>query len=100
MRLLVDQNVPRAVVKGLREDGHNVTWAQTAHPGADDEVLLERAQKESRVLLTVDTDFGMLASGDDSSSGRLGRLFFCGGRCANPDASPIQLIEWPEMTHS
>ena len=37
MRLLVDQNVPRAVVKGLREDGHDVTWAQTTHPGADDE---------------------------------------------------------------
>lgn len=61
MRLLVDQNVPRAVVKRLREDDHNVTWAQTAHPGADDEVLLKRAQEENRVVLTFDTDFGTLA---------------------------------------
>lgn len=61
MRLLVDQNVPRAVVKGLREDGHDITWAQTAHPGADDEGLLRHAQQEDRVVLTFDMDFGTLA---------------------------------------
>lgn len=61
MRFLVDQNVPRAVVKGLREEGHDVTWAETSHPGADDEVLLKRAQEEGRVILTFDTDFGTLA---------------------------------------
>jgi predicted nuclease of predicted toxin-antitoxin system len=61
MRFLVDQNVPRDVVEGLRDDGHDVTWAQTAHPGADDEILLTRAQQEDRVVLTFDTDFGTLA---------------------------------------
>jgi len=61
MRFLVDQNVPRDVVEGLREDGHDVIWAQTTHPGADDEVLLNRAQQEDRVVLTFDTDFGTLA---------------------------------------
>lgn len=45
----------------LREDGHDVTWAQTAHPGADDAVLLASAQEENRVVLTFDTDFGTLA---------------------------------------
>lgn len=61
MRLLVDQNVPRDVVEGLREDGHNVTWAQTSFPGADDKTVLERAQQENRVVITFDTDFGTLA---------------------------------------
>ena len=61
MRLLVDQNVPKDVVEGLREDEHDVTWAQTAFPGADDEVLLEQAQQANRVILTFDTDFGTLA---------------------------------------
>lgn len=61
MRLLVDQNVPRDVVDGLRKDGHDVTWAQASFPGADDDVLLERAQRENRVVITFDTDFGTLA---------------------------------------
>lgn len=61
MRLFVDQNVPRAVVDILREDGHDVTWAQMSHPGDPDDILLEVAQTEERVLLTFDTDFGTLA---------------------------------------
>ena len=65
MRLLVDQNVPRAVVEKLRRDAHDVTWAQTACPGAEDEVLLQRAYQEKRVLLTFDTDFGTLAFNRD-----------------------------------
>lgn len=60
MRILADQNVPRDVVTKLRKDDHDVTWAQTAHPGADDEVLLNVAQQEDRVVLTFDTDFETL----------------------------------------
>jgi len=71
MRLLVDQNVPKDVVEGLREDKHDVTWAQTSHPGASDETLLKVAQEEERVLITFDTDFGTLAvhKGLPASSG-------------------------------
>jgi len=65
MRFLVDQNVPRDVIDGLREDRHDVTWAQTAHPGADDEVLFRHAREENRLLLTFDTDFGTLAFNRD-----------------------------------
>ena len=71
MRLFVDQNVPRAVVDILREDDHDVTWAQMSHPGDPDDILLEVAQTEERVLLTFDTDFGTLAfeKGLPASSG-------------------------------
>jgi predicted nuclease of predicted toxin-antitoxin system len=61
MRFLVDQNVPLDVVEGLRAEGHNVSWAQVEHPGADDDVLLEIAQKEERIAIPFDTDFGALA---------------------------------------
>lgn len=61
MRFLVDQNVPLDVVEGLRAEGHDVSWAQTDYPGADDEVLLEIAQNEERIVITFDTDFGTLA---------------------------------------
>lgn len=61
MRFLADQNVPLDVIEGLRDEGHDVTWAQADYPGADDEVLLEAAQREDRILLTFDTDFGTLA---------------------------------------
>lgn len=61
MRFLVDQNVPLDVVEGLRAEGHDISWAQTDYPGADDEMLLEIAQSEERVVITFDTDFGTLA---------------------------------------
>lgn len=52
---------PKDVVTKLREEDYDVTWAQTAYPGADDEVLLDIAQKEERIVVTFDTDFGTLA---------------------------------------
>jgi predicted nuclease of predicted toxin-antitoxin system len=60
VRLLVDQNVPRAVVDTLREVGHDVEWIQTTQPGATDRGILRRASSDRRVILTLDTDFGEL----------------------------------------
>lgn len=68
MRLLIDQNVPRAVVDALRQEGYELTWAQRSHPGAPDEILLEVAQAEERVVLTFDTDFGALAFEEELSA--------------------------------
>jgi predicted nuclease of predicted toxin-antitoxin system len=56
---------------------HRVGGASTIHkesyPGADDAVILEIAQREQRVLVTSDTDFGELAfrSGPAASCGRV-----------------------------
>ena len=61
MRLLADENVPGPVVAALRGLGHEVFWAKESLPGADDEVILEIAQRERRVVVTSDTDFGELA---------------------------------------
>ena len=61
MRLLADENVPGPVVTALRGSGHDVFWAKESFPGADDVVILEIAQREQRVVVTSDTDFGELA---------------------------------------
>lgn len=59
--LRADENVPAAVVHGLRQVGHDVVWVLEDMPGADDPTILARAQVERRIILTYDKDFGELA---------------------------------------
>ncbi len=61
MRLQADENVPLDVVTALRLRGHDVAWVREDMPGAEDMRVLERAQRENRVVLTFDKDFGELA---------------------------------------
>jgi predicted nuclease of predicted toxin-antitoxin system len=61
MRFLADENVPGPVVGALRGRGHDVLWIKELMPGAGDSVILELAQRERRVVVTADTDFGELA---------------------------------------
>ena len=60
MRWLADENVPAGVVGTLRADGHDVVCMTEVDPGATDLAVLERARRETRVLLTLDRDFGEL----------------------------------------
>lgn len=61
MRLLANENFPARAVAALRDAGHDVVWIRTDAPGSVDEVILQRAQTEDRILLTFDKDFGELA---------------------------------------
>lgn len=61
MRFLADENFPGPSVRLLRENGHDVVWIREVSPGITDPLVLERAQTETRVLLTSDKDFGELA---------------------------------------
>jgi predicted nuclease of predicted toxin-antitoxin system len=61
MRLLANENFPRVAVEALRALGHDVPWVTEDCPSTKDEYVLELAVRESRVLLTQDTDFGELA---------------------------------------
>lgn len=58
MRLLADENFPRAAVEALRRSGHDVTWIRIFAPGIADSAVLELAAREGRVVLTFDKDFG------------------------------------------
>lgn len=61
MRFLADENVPGPAVAALRERGHDVLSIKESMPGADDSAILDLAQREQRVVVTADTDFGELA---------------------------------------
>jgi predicted nuclease of predicted toxin-antitoxin system len=61
MRLLADENFPKQIVEELREAGHDVTWVRTDYPGAADVILLDLAESEGRITLTLDKDFWQIA---------------------------------------
>ncbi len=71
MRLLANENFPGDAIVALREAGHDVVWIRSDAPGAADPEVLAMAQRENRVLITFDKDFGELAFrfGLPSSSG-------------------------------
>jgi predicted nuclease of predicted toxin-antitoxin system len=60
LKILADENVESAIVSWLREEGHDIFWAAESAPASDDESLIQLAQKEHRILLTNDLDFGEL----------------------------------------
>ncbi len=61
MRLLANENFPGAAVDALRARGHDVAWMRTDAPGSNDIHVLDRAQRENRLVVTFDKDFGELA---------------------------------------
>ncbi len=61
MRFLADENFPAKAITVLRQLGHDVVWVTEIAPATVDEEILSWAVRESRVLLTLDKDFGELA---------------------------------------
>jgi predicted nuclease of predicted toxin-antitoxin system len=61
MRLVADENFPLPTIEALRQAGHDVTWVRTDCPGTKDAALLDRAEAEGRILLTLDKDFWQIA---------------------------------------
>lgn len=62
MRLLADENFPKPMVDALCACGHNVFFGPARIcPGCSDPALLDRAESESRIVLTLDKDFWQIA---------------------------------------
>lgn len=61
MRFLADESCDFAIVRALRDAGHDVTAVAELSPAAKDEAVLSLARSEMRILLTEDKDFGLLA---------------------------------------
>ncbi len=59
-RFLANENAPREAVLAARASGFDVIWLVELQPGAGDEIVLALAQREQRVLITFDKDFGEL----------------------------------------
>jgi predicted nuclease of predicted toxin-antitoxin system len=64
MNLLADESVDRQMIERLRQDGHEVLYIAEMEPGIADDVVLERANEQSALLMTADKDFGELVFRD------------------------------------
>jgi predicted nuclease of predicted toxin-antitoxin system len=56
MLLLADENFPKRIVEMLRSSGSNVLWARTDCSGRKDAALIDFAESEARIVLTLDKD--------------------------------------------
>jgi predicted nuclease of predicted toxin-antitoxin system len=82
VRFLADESCDFAVVTALRTAGHDITAIAEISPGVEDDVVLSLAHSETRVLLTEDKDFGLLA------------------RAAGHDTAGVVLIRFPAGARS
>ncbi len=61
MKFLVDENVAASVTRLLQSRGHDVKTVQQAGlVGAQDNVLIQLALDEKRIIITHDKDFGAI----------------------------------------
>lgn len=62
VKFIADEGFSFPIASILREKGYDVQWIGDIAPGVDDEKIFEISQKEGRVILTEDKDFGELAT--------------------------------------
>src|SRR5260370_28497396 len=60
MRFLIDRCAGTLIAQWLRSQGHDVVESRERGPDPSDHILLAWASQESRILITIDTDFGQL----------------------------------------
>jgi len=60
VRWLADECVDAGLVAWLRGNGHDVVYMAEIAPAEDDATVMRRTQKNNRLLLTEDKDFGDL----------------------------------------
>jgi predicted nuclease of predicted toxin-antitoxin system len=60
LKFFADECCDTGIVASLRNEGYDVTYALEEKPGLQDDMVLQRAYDERRILLTEDKDFGEL----------------------------------------
>ena len=74
MRFLIDRCAGQLLGDWLRKQGHDVVESRELRPDPGDRALLERGANETRILITIDTDFGELIYLENLSHTGLVRL--------------------------
>jgi predicted nuclease of predicted toxin-antitoxin system len=59
-RFIADENIPRETVDLLKEKGVDIVSVTDLAPGLSDEEVLDLANKDGRITITFDSDFGQL----------------------------------------
>lgn len=60
VKFLADENIGGEIIGIFRDCGYDVISARDIKRGADDSELFQLANKENRILLTFDLDFGKI----------------------------------------
>lgn len=69
MRFLIDNNLSPKLIDLLAQAGHDAVHVRDLGlAAATDEVVLDRARSEARVLISADTDFGTLLARTGATS--------------------------------
>ncbi len=62
LRSLADESCDFAVVRALRADGYDVVAVSKVARRSDDREVIDQANREKRILMTEDKDFGWSSS--------------------------------------
>lgn len=96
MRLLVDECLRPALAHALRAAGHDaVHLTELGLAGCADNVVMERAQADGRVVVSADTDFGELLAASGSSGPSV--VLFRGRSHDAADLARVLLAMLPEI---
>ncbi len=58
IKLILDENIPREIALKLQQKGQDISYIREEKPGMDDEDIIAKSAKESRLIITQDKDFG------------------------------------------
>lgn len=85
MRFLVDNALSPIIADGLRQSGHDAIHVRNLGlAAADDTTIFEHAEREQRVIVSADTDFGTLLALRNSQ--RPSVILFRGATPRHPNA--------------
>ena len=90
-KFLANENVPRDAILAARGAGIDLSWIVELQAGAADDVVLQIAKRDARVLITFDKDFGELVF----RHGRAGSpgVILLRPRLRSPDAVSAFLVQ-------
>jgi len=93
VRFLADESCDFSVVGALRAVGHDVAAVAELWPRAEDTVVMDRAVRGARILITEDKDFGHLVYAKMRKTGGVMLIRFAAGSRRSLVDSVLNVLE-------